>query len=144
MSELEEDIKKSIDETNEKLLGLINDNIKYDSNFKYLFNEIYEEKELFNSYDFESINFNISEISKYDHYNKIIYNYMSRNCIKSNFNVDYFDYKNYNINLTELDEHLFSIFLFNKKLLLDVDYSKKIYIPRFDLFNKRYNNQNYL
>ena len=144
LSELEEDIKKSIDETNEKLLGLINDNIKYDSNFKYLFNEIYEEKELFNSYDFEFINFEMSEISKYNHYNEIIYNYISRNCIKSDLNVDYFDYKNYNIDLTELDEHLFSIFLFNKKVLLDVDYSKKKYIPRFDLFNKKYNNQNFL
>ena len=144
LSEMEEKHKKLIYELNEKLEGLINDSIKYDSNFKYLFNEIYEEKELFNSYDFECINFNLSEISKYNHYNKIIYNYMSRNCIKSNFNVDYFDYKNYNINLTELDEHLFSIFLFNKKLLLDADYSKKTYIPRFDLFNKRYNNQNFL
>ena len=34
--------------------------------------------------------------------------------------------------------------MFNKKVLLDVDYSKKKYIPRFDLFNKRYNNQNFL
>ena len=135
---------EKINEINNTLENLINENIKNDPSYKYLFNEIYEEKEFFNSFDFEIINLNLNEISKYKHYANMFSNYIYRDNIKSNHDVDYFNYKKFNIHLTELDEHLFSILLYNKKILLDIDYSKNFFIPRFDLFNKLSNNQLFL
>jgi hypothetical protein len=42
---------EKINEINNTLENLINENIKNDPSYKYLFNEIYEEKEFFNSFD---------------------------------------------------------------------------------------------
>ena len=144
MKEIEEKLQKLIIGINNMTESLIGDKIKYDSSYKYLYNEIYEEKELFSCSDFEIIDLNLRKISKYKHYSYIFSNYMYRNNFKNNLTVDYFNYKNFDIDLTELDEHLFSILLYNKKIILDIDYSKKFYIPRFDLFNKVTNNQNFL
>ena len=127
--ELEKTIKNSINEINEIIDKLINDKIKYDSNYKYLFNEIYEEKEFFHSDDLGLIKMKLSEISQYKHYAKFMGEYMYRNNFKSDYSIDYFDYQKFNINLTEADEHLFSILLYNKKIFLDVDYSRKVFYP---------------
>ena len=140
----EEEIRKSIKSTNEVIEGLINDKIKYNPSYKYLFQEIYEEKEFLTSFDFEIINLNLAEISKYQYYPNFLNNYIYRKIFKSNHTVDYFDYKTFRINSTELDENLFSILLYNKKIFLDVDYSKKFFIPKYDLFNKTTNNQFFL
>ena len=62
----EEKIKSSINDINRFIENLINDNIKYDSSYKYLFNEIYEEKDILKALDFEIIDLNLSMISKYE------------------------------------------------------------------------------
>ena len=144
LDSLEERIKESINNINKIIEGLLNDKIKYNSSYKYLFNEIYEEKEYLKPFDFEIINFNLSEISKYEHYAYLLINYIYRNNFKSNRSIDYFNYKKFSINSTELDENLFSMLLFNKKILLDVDYSKKFFIQKYDIFNKITNNQCFL
>ena len=143
-NKLENEVKDSIREHNILFENLINDKIKKDSSYKYLFNEIYEEKEFFDANDFELINLQLSDKSKYKHYTKFISEYIYRNNFKSDHSIDYFHYKKFDINLKELDEHLFSILLFNKKILLDIDYSKKIFFPKFDLFNKISGNENIL
>ena len=144
-SRIKDNMKNEINKINENIEGLINNKIKYDNNYKYLFNEIYEEKEYFNSLDFELINFNLSEISNYNHYAFLLSEYMYRKSFDNNIHtVDYYNYKDYDINFTEADEHLFSILFFNKKILMDIDYSKKCYISKFDLFNKISGNQNFL
>ena len=145
LSEIEPNVNQSINKFNETIERLINDKIKNDNNYKYLINEIYEEKEIFNSFDFEYINFKLSEISKYEHCAFILSEYMYRKSFDNDHHaVDYYNYKNYEINLTEVDEHLFSILFFNKKIFMDVDYSKKFYISKFDLFNKISHNQSFL
>ena len=144
LDSLEERIRESINNINKIIEGLLNDKIKYNSSYKYLFNEIYEEKEYLKPFDFEIINLNLSEISKYEHYAYLLINYIYRNNFKSNQSIDYFNYKKFSINSTELDENLFSILLFNKKVLLDVDYSKKFFIQKYDIFNKITNNQCFL
>ena len=145
--ELERDVNNSINEINGVIDKLINDKIKYDSSYKYLFNEIYEEKEFFDSDDLGLLNTELSEISRYNHYAKLVGDYMYRNNFKSDYSIDYFDYQKFNINVRELDEHLFSILLYNKKHFLDVEYSKKVFFPKFNMFNmfsKKSHNQDFL
>ena len=145
--ELEKTISNSINEINGIVDKLINDKIKYDSTYKYLFNEIYEEKEFLQTDDLGLISMNLSEISKYKHYANFLGEYMYRNNFKSDYSIDYFDYKKFSMNLKEVDEHLFSILLFNKKIFLDVDYSRKVFYPkfnRFNMFSKKSHNQDFL
>ena len=141
---LEKRITESIYNANNLLEGLINDEIKYNPTYKYLFHEIYEEKEYLKCFDFEIINLNLSTISKYEYYPNFFSKYIYRNNFKSDHSVDYFGYKKFDINSTELDEDLFSMILYNKKILLDIDYLKNFFIPKYDLFNKLTNNHYFL
>ena len=142
---LEEHVdNKIINESNEKISKLINDKIKYEPSYKYLFNEIYEEKEFKDLFENQCMNLNLSQISKYKFYPVLISDYIYRNNFKSDLKVDYFQYKNFSINCEELDEYLFSLLLFNKKIFLNLENSKKFFIPKFDNFNKTSNNQLFL
>ena len=140
----ETDVNKLISESNKKISELINDNIKYEESYKYLFNEIYDTKEITNIFETEFMNFNLSQISGYKQYTLLINDYIYRNNFQSDYKVDYFNYKKFNINCNELDEILFSLLLFNKKIFLDLNNSKKYYIPNFDYFNAKTNNQYFL
>ena len=137
-------VNKLISESNEKISELINDNIKYEESYKYLFNEIYDTKEITNIFETEFMNFNLSQISGYKQYTLLINDYIYRNNFQSDYKVDYFNYKKFNINCNELDEILFSLLLFNKKIFLDLNNSKKFYIQNFDYFNAKTNNQYFL
>ena len=141
---IKEELSKNINYTNECIENMINDKIKYDDDYKYLFNEIYEEKEFFNFFDFELFNSDLTEISKYKHYAFLISEYTHRDNFNSAHTIDYYKYKKYNINLSEVDENLFSIMFFNKKISMDIDYSKNTVISKFDLFNKISGNQFFL
>ena len=141
---IREELSKNINYTNECIENMINDKIKYDDDYKYLFNEIYDEKEFFNFFDFELFNSDLTEISKYKHYAFLISEYTHRDNFNSAHTIDYYKYKKYNINLSEVDEHLFSIMFFNKKISMDIDYSKNTVISKFDLFNKISGNQFFL
>ena len=144
IKELSNNIEERINYSNSMIVDLIDESIKYDSSYKYLFNEIYEEKEIFNCTDFEFINLDLSKISKYKDFPNFFSNYIYRRNFKSDHSIDYFEYKKFDIDYSELIEHLFSILLYNKKILLELDFSKNIYIPEFDLFNNIYNNKFFL
>ena len=87
------------------------------------------------------MNLELSEISKYKYYPDLISNFIYRNCFKSELSVDYLQYKKFSVDCDELDEYLFSLLLFNKKIILN---TKKFYISKYDLFNRISNNQNFL
>ena len=144
LNKCEININKGINESNKKISELINDNIKYEDSYKYLFSEIYDTKEITNIFETEFMNFNLTEISGYKQYTLLINDYIYRNNFQSDYKVDYFNYKKFNISYNELDEILFSLLLFNKKIFLDLKNSKKFYIPNFDYFNAKTNNQYFL
>ena len=144
LDEIEIAVDEDINESNDKLSELINDNIKYDPSYNYLFNEIYEEKTIYDIFHTQFMNLNLSQISKFKYYPLLISNYIYRNNFKTDYKIDYSNYQTFNVDNDELDEYLFSLLLFNKKIFLNLENSPKFYIPKFDYFNKTTNNQSFL
>ena len=79
LNKFEININECISESNKKISELINDNIKYEDSYKYLFSEIYDTKEITNIFETEFMNFNLTEISGYKQYTLLINDYIYRN-----------------------------------------------------------------
>jgi len=111
-----ENLNNLIKEQYNKFIECQNKNLLMSIRYKYCFKRCFRKINIQDCYNDEHINFKLSSFSNYNFFHSNYSDFISRKSFDKNKKVNYNDYQEFDIDIKNLEEKLFSLLFYRKKI----------------------------